>query len=142
MKGISFPNSPSIKNKQTINTKIWTYRRRIRHWRAIISKSLCLNGFIVYQVYWAKERSKLYHLLPEQLQMKRRKITSGLIYHLLSVLRWGRESELISPYSNPPVTLILFKEARTSSTLTNASSSVFMTNFAETTSVCLKRRCH
>lgn len=75
-----------------------------------------------------------------RLKQQRKKIaveevTSRLIYHLLSVFRWGRESELMRPYSNPLVTLILFKVESTSSTRTNASSSVFITYFAETTCV-------
>lgn len=64
------------------------------------------------------------------------KLTSGLIYHLLSVLLCGWASVLMRPYSKPWLTFDIFREARTSSTRTNASSSVFMTYLAETTCVC------
>lgn len=65
--------------------------------------------------------------------------TSALIYHLLSLSLWGAESKDIRPYSSPLDGFPLRLE-RTSSILTKASSSVFITYLAGRILVCTTQR--
>lgn len=65
--------------------------------------------------------------------------TSALICHLLSLSLWGAESKDIRPY-NRPLDGFPLRLERTSSILTKASSSVFITYLAGRIFVCITQR--